>query len=67
MVYPRDQYWGQYFLTFVNDLDNSTKCNLSKLAHGTKLGGLGDGSDGCADVQRDMAGELGRQEPHEVQ
>lgn len=53
-VYPRDQYWGQYFVTFINDLDNNPEYTLDKFADGTKLGGLGDRSDGCAAIQGDM-------------
>jgi len=42
LVYPRDRYWGQYFLTFVSDLDSNAECTLIKFAGDRKLGGLGD-------------------------
>ncbi|KAK4831032.1 hypothetical protein QYF61_014920 [Mycteria americana] len=39
---------------FINDLGDETECTLSKFADDTNLGGVGDTSDGCAAIQRDL-------------
>lgn len=39
------------FNLFINDLEEETKCNLSKFVDGTKLGGVVDAPEGCAAIQ----------------
>nr|XP_013801057.1 PREDICTED: uncharacterized protein LOC106486924 [Apteryx mantelli mantelli] len=61
---PIGRYWGQCCLTsFVNALDNGTKCTLSKFANNVKLGGVVDTPGGCAAVEKALEG--GREQPHE--
>jgi len=57
------------FIFFNNDLDEDLECTLSKFADDTKLGRVVDTLAGCAAMQQDLnrLGELGREEPDEVQ
>jgi len=41
---------------FINELDDGTDCNLSKIADDAKLGRETNTSDGCAAIQRDLTG-----------
>ena len=42
------------FLFFINDLDEELECALSRFADDTKLGGVVDTPEGCADIQQDL-------------
>lgn len=42
------------FNNFINDLDDVTKCTLSKFVHDIELGGMADILAGCAVTQRDL-------------
>ena len=42
------------FNIFLDDLDDGTKCSLTKFVDGTKLGGVVDTLEGCATIQRDL-------------
>lgn len=57
------------FNIFVNNLDDVAECTLGKFADETKLGGVVNTQGDCAVIQRNLkqAGEMGWQEPHEVQ
>ncbi|PKU46366.1 rna-directed dna polymerase from mobile element jockey- hypothetical protein [Limosa lapponica baueri] len=56
------------FNIIISDLDEGTGCILRKFIDDTKLGGLADTPEGCEIIQHPgQAGELGREEPDEVQ
>jgi len=40
--------------TFINDLGDGTEFTHRKFSDDTKLGGVADKPEGCADIQRDL-------------
>ena len=57
------------FSIFIGDLNERIECTLNKFANDTKLRRVADTSEGCAihSARPGQAGELGREEPYEVQ
>lgn len=47
-----DQYWVQYYLVYISDLDEGTQSLLSKFADDITLRGEADTAECCAAIQK---------------
>ncbi len=54
MEYLRNQFWGPFYLLYINDLDCDIVSKLVKFADDTKLGSRADTPDNISNIQTDL-------------